>query len=75
MPNPKEILSSVLACLKNVQTKRATPFPASITEKWRPTTDRYRLNIRRRGRFLGANWSTGTRTRGVNGRDGCSRGS
>ena len=40
-------LSSVLACLKNVQTKRATPFPASTTEKWQPITDRCRLNIRK----------------------------
>jgi hypothetical protein len=58
----KMILSSVLGCLKNVQTERATPFPASTTGKWQPTTDRYRLNIRRRGMLPGANWSTGTRT-------------
>ena len=54
-------LSSVLACLKNLPTERATPFPASTTEKWQHTTDRYRLNIRKRG-LPSANWSTGTRT-------------
>jgi hypothetical protein len=50
-------LSSVPAFLKNVPTKRATPFPASTTEKWQATTDRYRLNIRKRGRLPSANWS------------------
>jgi hypothetical protein len=57
-------LSSVLACLKNVPTKRATPFPASTTEKWRPITDRYRSNIKKRGP-PSANWSMGTRTSGA----------
>jgi hypothetical protein len=61
-PIPKKTLSSVLACLKNVPTKHATPFPASTTEKWPPTTDRYRLSISKRGRPLSANWNTGTRT-------------
>jgi hypothetical protein len=54
--------SSALACLKNVPTKRATPFPASTTEKWHLTTDRYRSNIGKRGKLPSANWSTGTRT-------------
>ena len=59
-PIPKKTLSSVLACLKNVPTKHATQFPAITTERWPPTTDRYRLNISKRGRPLSANWITGT---------------
>jgi len=55
-------LRDPIACLKNVPTVRATPFPASTTEKWQPTNDRYRLNIRKRGKLPGANWSARTRT-------------
>ena len=33
-------LLNVLACLKNVPNGRLIQFPASITEKWRPTIDR-----------------------------------
>ncbi len=59
MPNVN--LSSGLACSKNVPTERVTPFRASTIEKWLPTTDLYRLNIRKREKLPGANWSTETR--------------
>jgi hypothetical protein len=54
--------SSELARLKNVPTERTTLFPASTSEKWRPITDRYRLNIKERLRSSSANWSRGTPT-------------
>src|SRR5258708_10085064 len=44
----------------NVRTERATPFPASTIEKWQPTTDRYRSNIRKRWRPPSANSRMGT---------------